>query len=323
LTSITTKELDAYAKAGSVAEEVLSSIRTVAAFGGEKKEIERYSSHLGDARDFGIKKGVMSGLGMGFFQLIMFGSYALAFWYGAKLIIDDEMTGGDLLIVFFSVMFGAMQLGQAGPNFADIATAQGAAYQVFLVIDRVPPIDSSSTEGEVIDDSSFKGNVSFSNIEFFYPSRPDIKILNGLSLTVDSGLTVALVGESGCGKSTVVKLLQRFYDPNNGQVLVDGRDIRNLNLKWLREHIGVVSQEPVLFATTIAENIRYGKDGVTQEDIEKATKEANAHDFILKLPQVSGLVLKCLMKMAGFKQHIHVTLCWESLFLTYKDFRRP
>ena len=93
------------------------------------------------------------------------------------------------------------------------------------------------------------------------------------------------------------------------EVLVDGRDIRNLNLKWLREHIGVVSQEPVLFATTIAENIRYGKDGVTQEDIEKATKEANAHDFILKLPQVSGFVLKCLMKMAGFKQHIPLTLC--------------
>ncbi|KAL9972823.1 hypothetical protein ACROYT_G019202 [Oculina patagonica] len=285
LTSMTTKELDAYAKAGSIAEEVLSSIRTVAAFGGEKKEIVRYTSHLGDAKDFGTKKGLMSGLGMGFFQVIMFGSYALAFWYGAKLIIEGEMNGGDLLIVFFSVMFGAMQLGQAGPTFTDIATAQGAAYQVFLVIDRDPPIDSSSTEGEVLDDSSFKGNISFSNIEFFYPSRPDIKILNSLNLSVDSGLTVALVGESGCGKSTVVKLLQRFYDPSSGQVTVDGHDIRTLNLKWLRQHIGVVSQEPVLFATTIAENIRYGKDGITQEDIERATKEANAHDFIMRLPQ--------------------------------------
>lgn len=285
LSSATAQELDAYARAGSIAEEVLSSIRTVAAFGGEKKEIARYSSHLGEARDFGIKKGVMSGLGMAFFQVIMFGSYALAFWYGAKLIIDGEMNGGDLLIVFFSVMFGAMQLGQAGPNFNDVATARGAAYQVFQIIDRVPPIDSSSTEGTVLDNASFKGDITFNNVEFFYPSRPDIKILNGLTLSIETGQTVALVGESGCGKSTVVKLLQRFYDPSNGEVTVDGHDIRSLNLKWLREHIGIVSQEPVLFDTTISENIRFGKDGVTQQDIETATKMANAHDFITKLPQ--------------------------------------
>ncbi|XP_068702225.1 ATP-dependent translocase ABCB1-like [Montipora foliosa] len=285
LTSATAQELDAYAKAGSIAEEVLSAIRTVAAFGGEKKEIDRYASHLGEAKDFGIKKGLTSGLGMAFFQLIMFGSYALAFWYGAKLIIDGEMNGGDLLIVFFSVLIGAMQLGQAGPNFNDVATARGAAYKVFQIIDRVPPIDSNSAEGVVLDDSSFQGNVAFNNIEFVYPSRPDIQILKGLNLTVQSGHTVALVGESGCGKSTVVKLLQRFYDPSSGQVTVDGHDIRSLNLKWLRQHIGVVSQEPVLFDTTIAENIRYGKDGVTQEQIENATKMANAHDFITKLPQ--------------------------------------
>ncbi|XP_015773938.1 PREDICTED: multidrug resistance protein 1-like [Acropora digitifera] len=285
LSSATTQELNAYAKAGSIAEEVISAIRTVAAFGGEKKEIERYASHLGEARDFGIKKGVMSGLGMAFFQLIMFGSYSLAFWYGAKLIIDNEMNGGDLLIVFFSVLVGAMQLGQAGPNFTDVATARGAAYKVFQIIDRVPPIDSSSTDGIVLDDKSFKGDVAFENIEFVYPSRPDIKILNGLSLTVKSGQTVALVGESGCGKSTVVKLLQRFYDPSNGLVTVDGYDIRSLNLRWLRQHIGIVSQEPVLFDTTIAENIRYGKDGVTQDQIESACKMANAHDFIAKLPQ--------------------------------------
>ncbi|XP_074620270.1 ATP-dependent translocase ABCB1-like [Acropora palmata] len=285
LSSATTQELNAYAKAGSIAEEVISAIRTVAAFGGEKKEIERYASHLGEARDFGIKKGVMSGLGMAFFQLIMFGSYSLAFWYGAKLIIDNELNGGDLLIVFFSVLVGAMQLGQAGPNFTDVATARGAAYKVFQIIDRVPPIDSSSTDGIVLDDNSFKGDVAFENIEFVYPSRPDIKILNGLSLTVKSGQTVALVGESGCGKSTVVKLLQRFYDPSNGLVTVDGYDIRSLNLRWLRQHIGIVSQEPVLFDTTIAENIRYGKDGVTQDQIESACKMANAHDFIAKLPQ--------------------------------------
>ncbi|CAH3192815.1 unnamed protein product [Porites evermanni] len=281
----TTKGLDAYARAGSVAVEVLSSIRTVAAFGGEKKEIQRYSSYLGEARDFGVKMGVFMGLGMGILHMIMYGSYALAFWYGAKLIIKHEMNGGDVLIVFFSVAVGAMQLGQAGPYFQAIVTARGAAYKVFLIIDRVPPFDSSSTEGTVIEHESFKGNITFNNIEFSYPSRPDVKILDGLNLTVDSGQTVALVGESGCGKSTMVKLVQRFYDPSSGEVSIDGHDIPSLNLKWLREHIGVVSQEPVLFDTTIAENIRYGKEDVTQEEIEKATKMANAHDFIRSLPK--------------------------------------
>ncbi|XP_073253012.1 ATP-dependent translocase ABCB1-like isoform X5 [Porites lutea] len=285
MAAFTTKGLDAYAKAGSVAVEVLSSIRTVAAFGGENEEIKRYSSCLGEARDFGVKMGVLMGLGIGFLQIIIYGSYALAFWYGAKLIINQEMNGGDVLIVFFSVVIGAMQLGQAGPNFQAIVTARGAAYKVFLIIDRVPPFDSSSTEGTVIEHESFKGDITFNNIEFSYPSRPDVKILNGLNLTVDSGQTVALVGESGCGKSTVVKLVQRFYDPSSGEVSVDGHNIPSLNLKWLRQHIGVVSQEPVLFDTTIAENIRYGKEDVTQEEIEKATKMANAHDFIRSLPK--------------------------------------
>lgn len=112
------------------------------------------------------------------------------------------------------------------------------------------------------------------------------QILNGLSLRIAKGQTVALVGSSGCGKSTVVQLVQRFYDPLGGAVMIDGQDIRQLNIKWLRQHIGVVSQEPVLFATTIAENIRYGRDGVTDAEIEKAAKEANAHNFISKLPLV-------------------------------------
>ncbi|NXI28746.1 MDR1 protein, partial [Sterrhoptilus dennistouni] len=123
-----------------------------------------------------------------------------------------------------------------------------------------------------------KGNLEFKDVYFNYPSRPDVEILKGLNLKVNSGQTVALVGGSGCGKSTTVQLIQRFYDPKEGMVR---------HLKYLREVIGVVNQEPVLFATTIAENIRYGREDVTMEDIEKATKEANAYDFIMKLPNVS------------------------------------
>jgi len=111
-------------------------------------------------------------------------------------------------------------------------------------------------------------------------------------MKVENGKTVALVGSSGCGKSTVVQLLQRFYDPLSGTVLVDGLDIRELNIRWLRQHIGVVSQEPVLFAMSIAENIRYGRDNISQQDIERAAQQANAHDFISQLPEVSFLVLQ-------------------------------
>ncbi|XP_038171335.1 multidrug resistance protein 2 isoform X3 [Arvicola amphibius] len=128
------------------------------------------------------------------------------------------------------------------------------------------------------------GNLEFKNVHFSYPSRSGVKILKGLNLKVQSGQTVALVGNSGCGKSTTVQLLQRLYDPTEGVVSIDGQDIRSINVRYLREIIGVVSQEPVLFATTIAENIRYGRENVTMDEIEKAVKEANAYDFIMKLP---------------------------------------
>lgn len=131
------------------------------------------------------------------------------------------------------------------------------------------------------------GHVEFKDVAFRYPSRDEIQILKGLSITVKRGQTAALVGSSGCGKSTTVQLLQRFYDPEAGTVMVDGRDIRTLNIGWLRDHIGVVSQEPILFGTTIEENIRYGREGVTMEAIEEATKMANAYNFIQKLPLVS------------------------------------
>jgi ATP-binding cassette subfamily B (MDR/TAP) protein 1 len=115
-----------------------------------------------------------------------------------------------------------------------------------------------------------------------------LQILNGLSLTIKKGQTVALVGESGCGKSTVIQLLQRFYDPLKGAVFVDGHDIKELNIKWLRQHIAVVSQEPVLFAMSIADNIRLGRDEVSQAEIEEAARQANAHGFISELPLVSN-----------------------------------
>lgn len=275
-------ELKAYAKAGAVAEEVLSSIRTVVAFGGQKKEFKRYDKNLEHAKAIGVRKSITSGLSMGLIWFIMMGSYALGFWYGAKLVREDGYSIGKVLIVFFSVLIGAFSLGNAAPHLQSLAVARGAAYIIYQLIEQKPHIDSQSKDGKKPD--HIQGNVDFRGVRFTYPARKEVEVLKGVDLHVANGQTVALVGSSGCGKSTMVQLLQRFYDPTHGQVLIDGTDIRELNVTWLRQHIGIVSQEPVLFATTIAENIRYGRDNVTNEEIRAAAQMANAHDFINNLP---------------------------------------
>ena len=128
-------------------------------------------------------------------------------------------------------------------------------------------------------------------MHFSYPSRPDVKILNGISFDVQRGQTIALVGSSGSGKSTCVQLLQRFYDSDSGSVSIDGHQVTEYNLKWLRQHIGVVSQEPILFQATIRENILFGRDTATDVEVHQAAKMANAHDFIMALPDVSNTLV--------------------------------
>ncbi|XP_070694481.1 bile salt export pump [Pempheris klunzingeri] len=281
---LTGRELKAYAKAGAVADEVLTSIRTVAAFGGEDKEAERYDENLVEAQNWGVKKGTIIGVFQGYLWCIIFLCYALAFWYGSKLVIDTkEMSPGTLIQVFFGVLMAAMNLGQASPCLEAFASGRAAAKTIFDTIDRDPDIDCLSDEGHKLD--RVKGDIEFRNVSFYYPSRPEVKILNDLSMQIKAGETTAFVGPSGSGKSTTIQLIQRFYDPKEGMVTLDGHDIRTLNIQWLRSLIGIVEQEPVLFATTIGENIRFGRPGVTMEDIIQATKEANAYDFVMDLPQ--------------------------------------
>ncbi|XP_015115150.1 multidrug resistance protein homolog 49 isoform X1 [Diachasma alloeum] len=287
--SLTARELSAYGQAGSVAEEVLGAIRTVVAFGGEKVEVARYTKKLEPAESTGIKRGLWSGVGGGVMWFIIYMSYALAFWYGVQLILEDkpkedkEYTPAVLVIVFFGVLAGAQNMGLTSPHLEAFAVARGSAAAVFQVLDRVPTIDSLSSEGLKL--KSVNGDIEFKDVHFRYPARKDVKVLQGLNLKIKHGETVALVGGSGCGKSTCLQLIQRLYDPLQGQVLLDGIEIPKLNVAWMRSHIGLVGQEPVLFDTTIRENIRYGNDNVTEEEMIKAAKEANAHDFISKLPE--------------------------------------
>ncbi|XP_037238401.1 ATP-binding cassette sub-family B member 5 isoform X2 [Falco rusticolus] len=307
LASLTAKELTAYAKAGAVAEEILTAIRTVMAFNGQEKALAKYDANLEMARSVGVKKSITTNTSLGVSQFLTFGSYALAFWYGTKLTAEEENYDiGRVLIVFFSVLIGAFSLGQAAPNLESVANARGAAYEVYQIINKKRLIDSSSKEGYKPD--KLIGEIEFRNIHFSYPSRPDVKILKGLNLKVQTGKTIALVGASGCGKSTTVQLLQRFYDPVQGEITLDGRDIQTLNVKWLRENIGIVSQEPVLFATTIAENIRYGREDISDAEIEQAAKEANAFDFISRLPDKFNTIVgeRGAQLSGGQKQRIAI-----------------
>nr|APK18402.1 truncated ABC family B protein ABCB1 [Chrysomela tremula] len=290
-TKLSKKELDAYGTAGAIAEEVLSSIRTVIAFGGQHKEIERYGNNLIFARKNNIKRSLLSAIGFGILWFLIYSSYALAFWYGVKLVLEQRdwenpvYTAGNMVTVFFSVMNGSMNFGISSPYIEAFGISKAAASKIFSVIDNTPTINLSKGKGEILD--TLKGNIKFRNVNFHYPSRPDVTVLQDLSLDIRAGDTVALVGSSGCGKSTVIQLIQRFYDPVAGEVSIDGKNIKDLDLTWMRTNIGVVGQEPVLFGTTIMENIKYGNADATEDDVVVAAKKANAHTFIKSLPDTT------------------------------------
>ncbi|TPX35876.1 hypothetical protein SmJEL517_g01675 [Synchytrium microbalum] len=283
---------DAYAEAGSIASAVISSIRTVVAFGGEANAVKQYSKKLDDAMKSGIKRAIFTGMGIGAVIMVVFNTYALAFYYGSKLIGYGIMNGGEVLNVFFSVIIGAFSIGQASQPVAAMSSAQGAAYRIFETIDRVSPIDYKSKEGKKLE--KVDGNIEFKNVDFRYPTRPDVQVLANFNLTVKAGSTVALVGGSGSGKSTIVKLVERFYDAEKGAILIDGIDVREYQVNSLRQHIGIVSQEPVLFDASIRRNILYGLPeesigSYTEEQLDQLVKHAcklsNAWDFVTKLPK--------------------------------------
>uniref|UniRef100_A0A0E0C374 MDR-like ABC transporter n=1 Tax=Oryza meridionalis TaxID=40149 RepID=A0A0E0C374_9ORYZ len=282
MTRISTRMQEKYGDAGNIAEQTIGAIRTVASFNGEKQAINTYNKFIRKAYESTLQEGVVNGLGLGTVMAILFCSYGLAVWYGSKLIVDRGYNGGIVINVLMSVMMGAMSLGQATPSITAFAEGQGAAYRMFKTIKRQPDIDVCDTKGIILED--IKGDVELKDVYFSYPTRPEYLVFNGFSLQIPSGRTMALVGESGSGKSTVISLVERFYDPQSGEVLIDGIDIRRMNLGWIRGKISLVSQEPVLFSSTIRENIAYGKEDQTLEEIKRAVELANAAKFVDNLP---------------------------------------
>ena len=184
-----------------------------------------------------------------------------------------------------------MFVAESGTFLYDYSKGKNAAIKMVELFDRKPKINNWEPESaKKIEDEMFSGNIVFNSCQFHYPTRPDVKVLNSFMFSVKKSQSVALVGASGCGKSTVTQLLERFYDPSNGEITISGVNLKDLDLFWLRSQISLVSQEPILFDTTIAENIAYGCEAVTLEKVMEAAKQANIHDFIAKLPKVGSLI---------------------------------
>ena len=300
------KYQDALGEAQVYSTEALGGMRTVQSFSSEDRERERYASRIGKPGDYktwiptkeptttysvGFWKGITQS---GFFTVIFgagFGCMYISLWYGFKLVNDDQMSLGDLT-AFQSYIFQiGSSLAQTSRFISQVIEARGASGRIFDLLERVPDIPSEfgsngKTPSPVVTPTTMAGKVEFNSVDFNYPARPDVVVLNEFSIKIPPNTTTALVGSSGSGKSTVVGLLQRFYDVTGGSITIDGHDIRDIDLKWLRRHIGYVQQEPQLFGMTVQENICYGVDRtVSQDELESVCREANAHDFISAWPQ--------------------------------------
>ncbi|MQL85301.1 hypothetical protein Taro_017824 [Colocasia esculenta] len=282
LTGLTSKSRESYANAGIIAEQAIAQVRTVYSFVGESKALGSYSESIQNTLKLGYKAGMAKGLGIGCTYGIACMSWALVFWYAGVFIRNGQTDGGKAFTAIFSAIVGGMSLGQSFSNLGAFSKGKAAGYKLMEIIRQKPSIVQDAADGKCLDEVF--GNIELKDVTFSYPSRPDVIIFRNFALFFPAGKTVAVVGGSGSGKSTVVSLIERFYDPNQGQVFLDNVDIRTLQLKWLREQIGLVNQEPALFATSILENILYGKPDATMAEVEAAASAANAHSFISLLP---------------------------------------
>lgn len=277
-----------FAHAGRVASEAVDNIRAVMTLGAQSFFIEKYNAELAKPIARGRRAAIWTGLGFGFSEACMYGSFALAFWYGAKLSVRGECTFEETLWANQAIFFGVIMIGQAAATAPDLAGCLVAATRTFRLLDRPSAIDPVSTVGERPE--PVRGDVACTDVTFAYPRRPDVPVLRGLTASASAGKTLALVGPSGCGKSTIAALILRFYDPSSGSVAVDGLPVQQWVVAHLRGALAMVSQEPDLFSGTVRDSIAYGfrSDAagvvVTDSQVEAAARLAHAHDFIAALP---------------------------------------
>jgi ABC transporter fused permease/ATP-binding protein len=280
LRAVSREVQDALAESTAVAEESLSGIRTVRAFAREDTEVERYGGAVEASFQLARRRSRLRGVFLGLTTFLGYSAIAGVTWYGGRLVAADQMTIGELTSFVLYTFTLAVAIGMLTSLWADMSKALGASERVFELLGRSPQVASGEVTWEDV-----RGDLRLEDVDFSYPSRPEAKVLSGFSLELRPGEVVALVGPSGAGKSTVAALLTRFYDLDAGRILLDERSYQELDVDWLRRQVGVVAQEPILFATSIAENISYGKEGATRDEIEAAARAANVHEFVSALPE--------------------------------------
>ncbi|KAE8375253.1 multidrug resistance protein 3 [Aspergillus bertholletiae] len=287
-----TKQAQAFESSGAtLAEEAISSMEHVTAFGIQEKLAQRYNDHLKPSERPGLKAGTMTALMIGMVNAVPYLSYALSFWEGSRLLVRGETSISGVTTSTLAIVIGAWAVGRVAPNAKSFISSIAASAAILKTIARESPQDPFSAGGERPDHSRF--DITFRGLQFRYPSRPEITVLHDVNLVVPASKTTALVGASGCGKSSIIGLLERFYTPTRGKIFLGDYDLQSLNLNWMRSQMSLVGQEPTLFNTTIFENIVYGLAGEAailtaqqlEDAVEEAARKANAHEFISALPQ--------------------------------------
>ncbi|XP_063527384.1 ATP-binding cassette sub-family B member 10, mitochondrial isoform X4 [Pongo pygmaeus] len=309
LRKLTKVTQDSLAQATQLAEERIGNVRTVRAFGKEMTEIEKYAIKVDHVMQLARKEA--------FARAGFFGATGLSgnlivlsvLYKGGLLMGSAHMTVGELSSFLMYAFWVGISIGGLSSFYSELMKGLGAGGRLWELLEREPKLPFN--EGVILNEKSFQGALEFKNVHFAYPARPEVPIFQDFSLSIPSGSVTALVGPSGSGKSTVLSLLLRLYDPASGTISLDGHDIRRLNPVWLRSKIGTVSQEPILFSCSIAENIAYGADdpsSVTAEEIQRVAEVANAVAFIRNFPQGFNTVVgeKGVLLSGGQKQRIAI-----------------
>uniref|UniRef100_A0ACD5Y0L9 Uncharacterized protein n=1 Tax=Avena sativa TaxID=4498 RepID=A0ACD5Y0L9_AVESA len=229
-----------YEDASQVATDAISSIRTVASFCSEKRITRIYDQKCEASMNQGFRTGIVGGIGFGFSFMMLYLTYGLCFYVGGQFVRHGKSNFGDVFEVFFALVLATMGVSQTSAMASDSSKAKSSAISIFSLLDRKSEIDSSCNEGLTLDE--VKGNIDFRHVSFKYPTRPDVPIFSDFTLHIPSGKTVAIVGESGSGKSTVISMLERFYNPDSGTILLDGVEINSLNVNWLRGQTGLAGE---------------------------------------------------------------------------------
>jgi ATP-binding cassette, subfamily B, bacterial len=273
------KTQDKLANANVVVEESLHSIAMVKAFTNEVFELNRYTRAISEVVQVAIQSSRYRGLFISFIIFALFGGIVAVGWFGASLVQSGQLTVGELFSFIFYTSFIGFSIAGLGDIYTQLQRSVGASERVLEILALA---DESNDPKEMV---KFRGEIQYTRVRFAYPSRKDFTVLRGLDFVIRPGEKVALVGKSGSGKSTIINLLLRLYSPSEGNLLVDGRPVDEYNLTAYRANIGVVPQEVILFGGTIAENIRYGKPGATDEEVRESARQANALEFIESFPE--------------------------------------